>query len=480
MSEYWLNDSCSPFAPFVNADGSGSCTLGNLAVYAIDVVDANSVIAGINFAQQNNIRLIIKNTGHDLLGRSVGEGSLALWTHNLKSTSFFNYTSAGYNGPAVRIGAGIEVQELYDAASAAGVRATAGSCPTVGAAGGWFPGGGHGPLMGAYGLGSDNTLEFEVVTANGQHINATAENEHSDLYWALSGGGPGNYAVVLSITAKTHSDGPVAGASFVFNNDNDDNFWSAIKAWMKQLLTLNAIPGFKSTVTFNSEVFELAFASLPDASQEQMTNALAPYFQELDNLNISVYGNSTTASPKFLDHYNFYTNTPYTNNNSVAGRLIPNSIAQDDNSLDQFIDLVRTQAGQSGGFNFIASNVSLARAGVSADSNSVLPAWRDSLFSLSFGLPLDPGAPWSTLSAHQATINQWQDQFRDLTPGSGAYMNEATYDNPNWKDDYFGVNYDRLLSIKQRYDPNGVFWANAAVGSDLRWALDANQRLCRV
>ncbi|KAH0391610.1 hypothetical protein KCU89_g14337, partial [Aureobasidium melanogenum] len=64
--------------------------------------------------------------------------------------------------------------------------------------------------------------------------------------------------------------------------------------------------------------------------------------------------------------------------------------------------------------------------------------------------------------------------------GGGTYMSEATYDNPNWKPDYFGANYQRLLSIKNKYDPQRLFWANTAVGSDDYWRPAVDGRLCRV
>jgi len=133
--------------------------------------------------------------------------------HNLKGMSFLNYTSPYYTGPAVRVGAGVQNFEVYQAASQHGLRVVSGSCPTVGMAGGFTQGGGHGPLGATYGLGADNTLEFEVVTVDGQQL-AASSTQNADIYWALSGGGSGNYAVIISMTAKAHTDGPLAGAGF--------------------------------------------------------------------------------------------------------------------------------------------------------------------------------------------------------------------------------------------------------------------------
>jgi FAD/FMN-containing dehydrogenase len=478
MSPYWLNNSCSPYAPYTSANGSGSCTLGNLAQYAIRVMSADDVVAGVDFARRHNIRLTIKNTGHDVQGRSTGAGSLGLWMHNLKSISFIDYSSSRHHGKAARIGAGIQVEEAYEAAHKVGLTITGGTCPSVGVAGGWFLGGGHGPLASMYGLGADTTLEFEVVTADGRVINATPDNEHSDLYWALSGGGPGNYGVVLSITAKAWPDMSVAGAAFTFVNINDDSYWKAIKAWMKALLAINQIPGLSTASGFNSQGFTMNFATLPGGTQASLNDALAPYMEQLKSLNVLMVANTTQVHSSFLDHYNAFVESPPINI-TMAARMIPVSLVQDDSRLDTLVSTMRTMTEEQGVFALISNNVSLSRTGVEAESNAVLPAWRDTLFLANFGQYVANGKIWADMSADQTRVNNWQNLLRDQTPGGGAYANEATFNDATWKEDYYGEKYDRLLSIKHSYDPEGLFWANTAVGSDSNWVAQPDGRLCR-
>lgn len=477
MAPDWQNNSCSPLPPSANSNGSGSCTLGNLAQYAINVSDASAIKAGIQFAQEKNIRLTIKNTGHDYLGRSTGKGSLALWTHNLKELTFLNYTSASYTGSAVRVGAGVEGMEVTKAASRNGLRIVDGSCPTVGVSGGWVQGGGHGPLTAAYGLGADNTLEFEVVTADGQQVTATPSNDYADLYWALSGGGGGNYAVVLSTTFKAYADGPVAGASFAFANINSNAFWSAVEAWMRHLLVLNDIQGLKTIGTVTPGGFAMNFATWPGATVQDLTTALEPYFQTLAILNVSLLADTRLVHPTYLTHIqNFSANAVYTVNVTVASRLIPRSLVHNNDSLSTLVSTMRDIANSNPAiFNIIASNVSHGANAV----NAVLPAWRDSLFHLNFGLSLDSNAAWEEMHARHDLVSQWQDQFRLLTPGGGSYINEATVLDATWKEDYFGENYGRLRDIKAKYDSRSVFWANVAVGND-EWTPAPDGRLCRV
>jgi FAD/FMN-containing dehydrogenase len=77
------------------------------------------VKAGVDFARENSVRLVIRNTGHDFEGRSAGAGSLAINTHGFKDIFFIeNYSSPGYTGTAVTIGAGVQGFDLLAAANA--------------------------------------------------------------------------------------------------------------------------------------------------------------------------------------------------------------------------------------------------------------------------------------------------------------------------------------------------------------------------
>ncbi|KAF2120204.1 FAD binding domain-containing protein [Lophiotrema nucula] len=480
MSPYWLNNTCSPFS-----NANATCSLGNIASYAININDAATAAAGILFAKEKNIRLSIKNTGHDFLGRSSGKGSLALWTHNLKSISFTDYKSPVYKGPAVKLGAGVSAGEALQAVTEKGFRITVGYVPTVGLVGGFLQNGGYGPLGSSYGLGADNALEFEVVTTSGKHLTASPTS-NSDLYWALSGGGSGNYALVLSVTVKVHGDGPVAGAAFGFVNTNTDSFWAAIKAWYERLLVLNSIPGFSTIFVYNSELFLLVEATLPGGSKSDINTAIDPFLQKLKALNLPVIGNKTTQNPTFSKHYYAYLpadiESAWPSNNSVGGQLLPRSVVQ--NNLTALISTYRqileddtVPESQIGG---ASNNLTHGSTGIPANTNAILPAWRDSLCTASAGIRFSEAASVEDLQFYQAKVNEWQDLLRPLSPNNGAYINEATFDNPNWKSEYFGANYDRLLKVKKKYDPEFTLWQHASVGADIYWKEGEDGRLCRV
>jgi hypothetical protein len=108
---------------------NGTCTLGGYASYSINVKTIAQIQLGVNFARNMNLRLVIKNTGHDYIGKSSGAGALTLWTHNLKEIKFMsNYSNAEYSGPAFKAGAGVQGFEILEAARDNGVTVLAGIC----------------------------------------------------------------------------------------------------------------------------------------------------------------------------------------------------------------------------------------------------------------------------------------------------------------------------------------------------------------
>jgi hypothetical protein len=136
------------------------------------------------------LTIFCRNTGHDFIAKSTGRGALSVWTHHLKGIEFIDdYTMGEYRGPAARIGAALEAWEGSNAMVAHGNMSIAVPLDaSVGHGGGWQLGGGHGPLTSLRGLGADQILSLNVVTADGRFVTADL-NQNTDLFFALRGGG---------------------------------------------------------------------------------------------------------------------------------------------------------------------------------------------------------------------------------------------------------------------------------------------------
>jgi FAD/FMN-containing dehydrogenase len=235
----YTNLSCNPFS-----SKTSPCTIGNYVQYTVNATDAAHVQKTIHFAARHNIRLVIRNTGHDLLGKSTGAGGLAIWMHYMKDISIMNYDSPTYSGKAIKMGAGVQSFEASEAAYRAGLVIVGGNCPTVGLAGGYSQGGGHGQLVSHVGLAADQVLEWEVVLANGKLVTASPTN-HPDLYWALSGGGGGTYGVVVSMTSKAYLELPTASGNLTFFDTgvSRDTFFAAVAMFVSVLPSIGDAGG---------------------------------------------------------------------------------------------------------------------------------------------------------------------------------------------------------------------------------------------
>jgi len=116
--------------------------------------------AGIRFAQAHNLKVAIKASGHDFLGRSTAKNSLLLWTRNLENITFHDSFEVGGKtlGSAVTVESGVGLHTLYVAAETQGKIFVGGTAATVVAAAGYVQGAGHSALSPTFGLAADNTL----------------------------------------------------------------------------------------------------------------------------------------------------------------------------------------------------------------------------------------------------------------------------------------------------------------------------------
>ena len=175
-----------------------------MIVYCADVVD---VVTALEFARSHHSPVAVRSGGHSLSGHSVCDEGLVIDLSGMKGISI------DYEQRTARAQAGLTLGEFVRATQAYGLATTTGTVGGTGLAG-LTLGGGLGWFMGKYGLTIDNLLSVDLVTADGQVLTASTLS-HPDLFWAVRGGG-GNFGIATALEYQLHPVGPVLSGKVVY------------------------------------------------------------------------------------------------------------------------------------------------------------------------------------------------------------------------------------------------------------------------
>ncbi|GIJ91211.1 hypothetical protein Asppvi_010176 [Aspergillus pseudoviridinutans] len=498
------NESC-----YIETAAYMPCQQGRISLYSAVVQNARHIQEAVRFAKQHNVRLAIKNSGHDFHGRSAAPNSLQILTNRMKGIQLVdNFVPNGApndegEGPAVTLDAGISLQEINAALSKQNRTVVGGSAHTVGLTGGYIQGGGHSFLSPWKGMASDNALEFNVVTASvwraalkllqGDLVTANAY-QNSDLFWALRGGGGGTFGVITQVTVRTFEEIPLVITSMnITTAAGDPAFWNAVADFHAALPAVtDARGGGYYTVTpilpweKNQTLSVLSFTHF-HANTSNTTEIGQVYEPLVKKLNATA------------DVHTQYRSFPMPSFHEAITKLL---LVGDADTTGQIAflfsrlfsrDLLTSQDGPAR----LASTLSKFRytpgepiAGIVVGGGAVAenagkvdsalnPAWRKAVVHIVYVRSWSPNA---TLAEQQAVIKNVTDVELPLLQGvegadkMGAYVNEAFPYEPNFQDSFWGSNYPRLYSIKQKWDPDGLFIARRMVGSE-DWD---DQGLCRI
>lgn len=396
------------------------------------------VKAGIDFAQEKNVHLAVRNTGHDFMGRSIAAGSLTINTHSFKEKTIISSWSGpgDYNGGAVKVGAGVQGRELYRFLNQQNppVVVVGGECPTVGFSGGYIQGGGHGPLSTLKGMAADHALEFEMVTADGETVTANAA-ENSDLFWALKGGGPATFGIVTSVTVKTHEELPVAGAFLNINSthtQDSDLFWQAVDAFhgLANLYVDNDMFVYYELSELRLHIQPF---TAPNMNKAELEEALAPLYEKLDGLGVA-YDTGVKEFDTFFEMYtDLFEDETGGDTTIIGGRFF----ARDDieNNQAELTQAFRT-AVQPPDYDLSGILIGhIVGPGVNNPSvdNSIHPKWRDaSSFSIAV---LNVATDASLAEKEQAwdvLTNTVDAGLIAASPNGGAYVSRSeTLETPS-------------------------------------------------
>ncbi|KAF5611773.1 isoamyl alcohol oxidase [Fusarium sp. NRRL 25303] len=479
-----------------------SCTLGNQPIYAINATTAEHVSAGVQFARKNNIRLVVRLTGHDFNRRSQGFGSLEIWLRYFRNGIDFQETfrsNSGctrtpWTGSAIKVRGGYQFSDLWTKAKQHNVVVVTGGAPSIGVIGGWLQGGGLGPASHHWGIGADQLLEAEVVLADGSIVTVNA-CQNTEVYRALRGGGPSTYAVVLSATLKAHRNVPRAikhTLSFPFTPENRSLYLDGLTTIYSSAPDLMdagyALFGFYSAVnaslTGQGRSGYSHKAYVMDQTMEEAKATMAPVEAKLKALGV----NYTITWDTYDDFWSLFDTVAGTDNPGFPTtvshlRFLDREALQARPArLRNMIDISVGKPQDSSQNAFECMSAGQVWKDASDPLSSAHPTWRKS-YCLHLVLrlwPDDASAEYVAAVKHDVTVVKGR-AMDAVAPNTGTYMNyESNREDPDWKRNFYGSeNYKRLLGIKRRHDPNDVFYCPACVGSD-RWAEDKNGRLCKV
>ncbi|OAG00945.1 FAD-binding domain-containing protein [Paraphaeosphaeria sporulosa] len=484
MSQWATGMTCVP-----TKSPDSTCVQGGFPVFTVNATTVQHVQMAVNFARNRNIRLVIKNSGHNFNGNNIGGNSLSIWVHNLRGLTYHpNFTIPGYTGRAVAMAGGTRATDVSAASRMYNTTILNAGGADVAVPGGYFQGAGHSSYASFYGLAADHVLQIRAVTADGRFVVADAQT-NPDLFWAFRGGGGGTFGVVTSIVVRTFPLTPIASTSISFSTISrpglpgvsNESFWAGIQEYMNFSTPLCDNGGFGYNFIrhgSNSGATGLTFTSslaLPNRTLAELRSFTKPFLQRLNEVGIpvSIPKMQTIDIPNLQDQPKLKKRAlgDVVGHTLIASRLFQRYNYADDASISEMQAAIRS-AVEEGGYDIHGQVMSPTISIAGNPNNAVLPAFRTAIMHTQI---YEPNASWdgSTVveppelqARRHDRLQSYLQRWRDITPGGGAYMNEGDMQDPEWKDTFYGSHYEGLLEVKKKWDPEGVFWVISGVGSD--------------
>ena len=436
-------------APVFNAayDGTVPQALARCA-------SASDVALALAFARDNRLASTVRSGGHGYTGNSATTG-LVIDVGSMSTIVVDSGTSTA------TIGAGARLVDVYDQLTSQGVCIPSGSCPTIGIAG-ITQGGGIGLVDRAWGLTCDNLVSAQVVLADGSVVTCDA-NTHADLFWALRGGGGGNFGVVTSMTFNTFATRDVTTFSASFAWTDAAKVLAAWQAW-PQTLPDTVWSGLVIGTTGSSagnpaiEVSGLFLGSTTDFTpiwaQFLATSGATPTTQSLQDQTFraailaSCHGESISQC-------------------HLAGETSDGQVPRATFvASSDFFDATLPDAGiqamlgamaslqATSGVLIIMDLMGGAIARVAPEATAFVH--RDAVFSAQYYLSGGVGMPPAQVAQAQGIVSGLRATMSPWSSGE-AYQNYLDSTLANWQAAYYGANYARLQQVKTAYDPTQVF-----------------------
>ena len=397
---------------------------------------AADAAAAVRFARAAGSEISIRGGGHNVGGLAVADGAVMIDLAEMKSASV---------DPEARVIAaqgGMTWGELNDAAAEHGLAVTGGAVSTTGI-GGYTLGGGLGWLMGKHGLAADNLIAVELVSADGEILDVSADS-HPDLFWALRGGG-GNFGVATTFTYRLHPLSMVTGGLIIHPVDAAPEllrfYRDAVADLPDDLTVFAALVHAPDGSGMKLAGFAVCHAGDPEQAQRD----LEPFF--------------TWGSPVMTE----VGQMPYPVMNTLLDDGFPSgsmnywmssfTAGLSDGLIDTMVDRFATVPSIMSSILLEHFHGAVTRVGV---TDTAVPHREEGWNLLIPSVWTDPAATeenirW-TKESHAAFSEHLVERrwLNYLTDDQGESAVRAAY-GPNW---------DRLVEVKRRYDPENVFHLN--------------------
>ncbi|MDN4573947.1 FAD-linked oxidase [Pandoraea cepalis] len=404
------------------------------------VADVRRAVA---FARDHPLRLAVRGGAHNIAGSAVCDDGLMIDLSPMTSVRVDPATRRAYVEPGATLGAFDHEAQAFGLATPLGINSTTGVS-------GLTLGGGFGWLSRKYGMTVDNLVSVDIVTADGEWVHADAKH-HEDLFWAIRGGG-GNFGVVTMFEFQLHPVGPQVYGGLVvlpldqakaalvkyraaFSTMPDDlSVWAVLRL-APPLPFLPADVHGKPIVAF-AICYHGALADGP-AAVEAVRTFGTPYGEHVGPMPYAMW---QQAFDPLL--------TPGARNYWKSHNLaeIPDGL------IDVLIDAIGHLPSPQCEIFFGQIGGQTGRVPVEATAYSS----RDAQYVMNVH------ARWTDASDDDRCVAWARAFFESAAPFAlgSVYVNFLTQDEAERIGAAYGPNYDRLVAVKTRYDPNNLFRHN--------------------
>lgn len=394
---------------------------------------AADVVAAVNFARENKLIVAVRGGGHSVAGKSVCDGGLMIDLSSLKGIQVAPVNQIAIAQPGLTWAEFDSETQKFGLATTGGVNSDTG-------VGGLTLGGGVGWLGHKHGLSCDNLLSAEIVTADGQ-LRTASPDEHPDLFWGLRGAGA-NFGVVTSFEFRLHEVGDVIGGMMMYPFEKARE---GLRFYREYSL---GIPDHMGTAA--------ALLTAPDGSR--VFAIITCYYGEANAADRVLAPLRNFASP-VADQVE---SLPYTRMQSLLDEAWPPGVRSywkshllteiQDDAIETVVSRFASVPSPRSAVLF--QQLGGAIKSIRKDQTAFYhrdAEWDFVIFSV-----------WSN-PAEDDTNVRWTRAFGEamqpFSPGL-VYVNNLGDDVPDRVRAAYGANYDRLVALKNNYDPSNLFTLN--------------------